>query len=93
MKPTECLSRNTGAVADSLAAMIKRELTTLSLSHEGYLNPSDPNIITADDRTKLVDWCYSVVDHCQHSRETVASAMGMVDQFLSMPSNSVDAAR
>jgi hypothetical protein len=73
--------------------MIKRELTTLSLSHEGYLNPSDPNIITADDRTKLVDWCYSVVDHCQHSRETVASAMGMVDQFLSMPSNSVDAAR
>ena len=51
------------------------------------------NTITADDRRKLVDWCYSVVDHCQLSRETVASAMDMVDRFLSMPSNSVDAAR
>jgi hypothetical protein len=63
------------------------------LSHEGYLHPSDPNIISADDRRKLVDWCYAVVDHCQLSRETVASAMDMVDRFLSMPSNSVDAAR
>jgi hypothetical protein len=93
MKPTESLSRNTEAVADSLAAMIKRELITLC--SEGYINPSDSNTITADDRRKLVDWCYSVVDHCQLSRETVASAMEMVDRFLSRPSNrySVDAAR
>jgi len=93
MKPTESLSRNTEAVADSLAAKIKRELTTLPLNHEGYLHPSNPNMISANDRTKLVDWCYSVVDHCQLSRETVASTMDMVDRFLSMPSNSVDAAR
>ena len=93
MKPTESLSRNTAAVADSLAAKIKRELTTLPLNHEGYLHPSNPNMISANDRTKLVDWCYSVVDHCQLSRETVASTMDMVDRFLSMPSNSVDAAR
>jgi hypothetical protein len=91
MKPTESLSSNTEAVAHSLVAMIKRELTTSC--HQEYLNPSDPNMITADDRKKLVDWCYAVVDHCQYSRETVASAMGMVDRFLSMPSNSVDAAR
>ena len=73
MKPTESLSRNTEAVADSLATMIKRELTTLN--HEGYLHPfdSNPNMISADDRRKLVDWCYSVVDHCQLSRETVAT--------------------
>jgi hypothetical protein len=50
-------------------------------------------MITADDRIKLVDWCYGVVDHCQFSRETVASAMEMVDRFLSIPSNSADAAR
>jgi hypothetical protein len=91
MKPTECLSRNTEAVADSLTAMIKREITTLS--HEGYLNPSDPNMISAHDREKIVDWCYAVVDHCQYSRETVASAMDMVDRFLSTPSNSVVATR
>eukprot|EP00985_Skeletonema_marinoi_P006582 scaffold2845_cov147-Skeletonema_marinoi.AAC.5 len=89
------LWRNTEAVADSLAAMIKRELTTShSCScHEGYLNSSDPNLITADDRMKLVDWCYDIVEHCRYSRETVASAMEMVDRFLGMPSDSVDAAR
>ncbi|KAK1746085.1 cyclin family protein [Skeletonema marinoi] len=92
MKPTENLSRNTEAVADSLAAMIKKELTTYSC-YDGYLNPSDPNMITADDRKKLAGWCYGIVDHCNFSRETVASAMEMVDRFLSMPSNSADAAR
>ena len=92
MKPTENLSRNTEAVADTLSAMIKREFTSYSCC-DGYLNPSDPTMITADDRKKLVDWCYGVVDHCQFSRETVASAMEMVDRFLAIPSNSADAAR
>ena len=93
MKPTENLSRDTEAVAASLSAMIKREFTSYSC-YEGYLNPSDPTMVTADDRKKLVDWCYGVVDHCQFSRERVASAMEMVDRFLSKPSNnSTDAAR
>jgi hypothetical protein len=92
MKPTESLSRNTEDVADSLAAMIKRELTIYSC-HEGYLNHSDPTMITADDRMKLVDWCYGVVDHCQLSREVVAVAMDMVDRYLSMSSNTAAAAR
>ena len=92
MRPTENLSRNTEAVADSLAAMIRRELATY-LCYDGYLNPSDPNMITAGNRMKLVDWCYDIVDHFNFSRETVASAMEMVDRFLSMPSSSADAAR
>jgi len=90
MKPTESLSSNTEAAADTLAAMIKRELTVFSCS--GYLNPSDPTMVTSYDRMLLVDWCYDVIDHCEHSRETVASAMEMVDRFLSMPSNSDEAA-
>ena len=95
MKPTEYLSRNTRAVADTLTTVIKKELTTLysCSSHGGYIDPSDPEMITAGDRMKLVDWCYCIVDHCRLSRETVASAMEMVDRFLSMPSNSADAAR
>ncbi|KAK1746086.1 cyclin family protein [Skeletonema marinoi] len=93
MKPTENLSRNTGAVADCLAAMIKRELTTKYSCFDAYLNPSDPNMITAGDRMKLVDWCYDIVDHCNFSRETVASAMEMTDRFLGMPSTSVHTAR
>jgi hypothetical protein len=93
MKPTASLSRNTEAVADSLATIIKRDIKLTTLSHGRYLYPSDPNMITADDRRKLVDWCYSLVDHCQCLRETVAVAMGMVDRFLFMPNNSIDTAR
>ena len=91
--PTEHLSRNTEAVADVLAAMIERELSTYSCSSRGgYLDPSYPTMVTTSDRTKIVDWCYDVVDHCQLSRENVASAMEMVDRFLSLPGNSADAA-
>ncbi|KAL7433498.1 hypothetical protein ACHAXM_003766 [Skeletonema potamos] len=94
MKPTENLCKDTEAVAESLAAMIKKELTIYSC-HEGYLNPSeaDPTItmITPHDRRALVDWCYEVVDHFQFSRQTVASAMEMVDRFLSMPSDAANA--
>ena len=87
MQPTDSLSRDTVAVADTLAAMITREqFATSSWHQDGYINPSDPTMITADDRKKLVDWCYHFVDHCQLSRVTVASAMNMVDQFLSITS-------
>ena len=93
MKPTEHLSRNTEAVADTLAAMIEREFSACSCSSRvGYLDPSYPKMVTSSDRTKVVDWCYDIVDHCQLSRATVASAMEMVDRFLSLPSNSADAA-
>jgi hypothetical protein len=83
MKPIESL-RNAEDVADSLAAMIKKELTVYKCV--GYLDPSDTSIITADDRMAIVDWCYYVVDHCQFSRQIVASAMEMVDRFLCIPS-------
>ena len=88
MQPTDDLSRDAVAVANSLAAMITREqtitLSSCSWSEGGYINPSGPNMTTADDRKKLVYWCYDFVDHCQLSRETVASAMEMVDRFLSI---------
>ena len=91
IKMTDSLSRDAVAVADTLAAMITREEQQISSStwHEdGYINPSDPTMTTADDRKKLVNWCYHFVDHCQLSRETVASAMEMVDRFLSTASKS-----
>ena len=95
---TKNLSRDAATVADSLSAMMEKELTVYSCT--GYLNmtqfhspPNNSNsktmtMITSNDRMALVDWCYAVVDHCQYSRETVASAMDMVDRFLSIPSNS-----
>ena len=42
--------------------------------------------ITADDRTKIVDWCYSLIDLCRLSRESVGMAMDIVDRFMSNPS-------
>ena len=84
MQSTESLTRNTVAVADTLTAMIEREQPTVCScrDYDGYLNPSDPTMITADDRKKLVEWCYHFVDHCQLSQQTVASAIDMVDRFL-----------
>ena len=98
MKPTatEHLSRNSEEVAYTLAAIIKRELSSYSCSsRSGYLDldPSFPTMVTTDDRVKVVDWCYDVVDHCRLLRVTAASAMEMADRFLSLPSNSADAAQ
>ena len=59
----------------------------------GFLDPSNPSMITAADRMALVDWCYHVVDNCHYPRETVAMTMMMVDAFLSTPSSTADAAR
>ena len=79
---TNTNSRDSTAAEDSLSATLKNELTQYSCN--GYLDPSDPTMITAADRKALVDWCYGVVDHYQLSRETVAIAMEMVDRFLSI---------
>eukprot|EP00986_Skeletonema_menzelii_P006028 scaffold2273_cov72-Skeletonema_menzelii.AAC.9 len=91
---TDSLSRDAVVMADTLTAMINRE-QTFSWHEDGYINPSDATMTTADDRKSLVNWCYLFVDHLQLSRETVASAMEMVDRFLSTAgksaSNSADA--
>src|SRR6056300_1680873 len=79
---TNTNSRDSTAAEDSLSATLKNELTQYSCN--GYLDPSDPTMITAADRKKLVDWCYGVVDHYQLSREAVATTMEMVDRFISV---------
>ena len=81
-KPTETLSKDYAATAETLSAILRKELTYYSC--KGYLNPSVPSMITAADRKKLVDWSYGVVDHYQLPRVTVATAMEMVDRFLSV---------
>jgi len=88
---TENISQTTVSVVERLSAMLQKELTTSSRKRD-YLDPSDPTIVTPDDRMLLVDWCYRIVDHCQFSRESVASAMEMADRFLSMPNNNMSAA-
>ncbi|KAL3822653.1 hypothetical protein ACHAXA_001806 [Cyclostephanos tholiformis] len=41
--------------------------------------------ITADDRSKIVDWCYCIIEMCQLDRESVTIAMNIVDRFMSNP--------
>lgn len=38
--------------------------------------------MNVDCRTKMAQWCYSVVDFCSFNRETVAVAMSYLDRFL-----------
>jgi hypothetical protein len=81
------------ATPEILSKVLQKELVMFSNSYVGYLDPSNPSMITAADRMALVDWCYHVVDNCHHHRETVAMAMMMVDAFLSTPSSTADVAR
>ncbi len=41
--------------------------------------------ITEDDRSKIVDWCYRIIDLCQLKKESVAMTMNIVDRFMSNP--------
>ena len=90
---TSILHRDALAVADVLAVMLQKETTTY-MRGDYLLKTSSSELrgvhapkVNEDDRTKIVDWCYKVVDRCQFERETVAIAMDMVDRFLSKPSD------
>jgi len=75
-------------LAESISTMIEQESTTYCCSD--YLNSDDENDhdsraenkITPEDRMKIVDWCYGIVDGCEFKRETVAAAMNIVDRFM-----------
>lgn len=80
----DSFSRDTIAAAESLSAMMDKERTTYR--RLGYLHElaREDFILTELDRTKLVDWCYCIIDHMELNREIVWIAMEMVDRFLSL---------
>ncbi len=85
--------RDASAVADVIAVMLRKEKACYKKCD--YLkNSSSPEQREVDaikvneaDRTKIVDWFFSVIDQLQFKRETVAISMEMVDRFLSKPSD------
>lgn len=85
----ESLDRDPAAARERLFLTLWDERTL----HESgdYLSCRDVQV-TESDRATIVGWCHSVVDACRFDREVVASAMGMVDRFLSRPSPVADAA-
>lgn len=69
----------------TLSAMLKKEQSTFRCRdylHDGLSS----NGITQHVRRQLVDWCFSVVDICNFQRDTVVAAFGLLDRFLSIPS-------
>ena len=80
------MSWNAASAAEILSVMLQKEQTVYR-SRDYLANPSSSRqVIDEGDRTKMVDWCYRIVDTCQLEREIVAIAMEMVDRFLSKPS-------
>jgi hypothetical protein len=79
---------NVMSVTESLTVMMEKERSVYKCSDylKGTLGLR--GVIDEEDHTKMVEWCYSVVNICQLEREAVAMAMEMVDRFLSKKSSS-----
>ena len=41
--------------------------------------------VNAECRSRMVDWCYQIIDYCDYRRETVAVAVSCLDRFLCSP--------
>jgi hypothetical protein len=79
---------------DRLQIMLKQEQTCnydycdyltayIKKSPDFSCESNTHNPIDQECRKKMVSWCFSVIDHVQFSRETVAIAMNYLDRFLS----------
>ncbi|KAL3786484.1 hypothetical protein HJC23_010650 [Cyclotella cryptica] len=81
-------------VAEALSVMIEQERSFYRCHDYLRVNESSDrkhNAVTYDDRTQVVDWCFSFVDTLSLQRETVAIAMGLLDRFLSISSAASEA--
>jgi len=86
---------NIETINDTIAAMCQQEkryetCDYLFQAQEESSRPSsccllDDIDVDMECRTKMVAWCYSVVDFCQMSRETVAISMNILDRFMATP--------
>ena len=75
--------RDATTMRDTLALMMEQEATHPCRDYLSYEDEGGRQGITADDRMKIVDWCYDIVDRLQFQRETVAAAMKITDRFMS----------
>lgn len=53
----------------------------LSNSHMLNLLPLDQVPVDESCRSRMIEWCYQVVDFCKFSRETVAIAINYLDRY------------
>ena len=83
----------TQQTVETLCAMMEQDCT---FSYRDYLSDGSDEVtddrtnttgikVTPDDRAKIVDWCYAVIDLYKLNTEHVARAMSIVDRFMSSP--------
>lgn len=84
-------------IIDSLTVMMEQECSTYAC--QDYIDSSQetrccndddnscatiPGVrISSDDRMKVVDWCYDIVDMAKLDRDNVAVALNVADRFMS----------
>lgn len=82
------LSQNAATALEEILSVMVQKEQTMNKSFDYIVGvPKTKTVVTVTDRTKLVDWCFSVIDKCEFERETVAIAMKLVDHILSKPSD------
>lgn len=101
-------SRCTAETRQTIRAMCQQESTgykTCDFLYEGEPSSSTSatrtcgglnisiDAIDVDCRTKMVAWCYQVVDFCRFHRETVAIAINLLDRFVATPTAAATAAK
>jgi len=86
---------NVDDAACYMGAMLEQEKNVYSRTNSNYLESlgfhrvtNDANMqqgMDEDCRSKMVEWCYKVVDFCKYNRETVSITMSYFDRFLATP--------
>lgn len=76
---------DTSSTMETIRAMHSQEATGYIAGDYLNVNPTEYVAVNVDCRTKMAQWCYSVVDFCSFNRETVAIAMSYLDRFLMTP--------
>lgn len=75
-------------IISTIEAMCRQEDTGYTCSdylHQ-YNNivpgPRKPIMVDRECRSKMVQWCYQIVDFCKFNKETVAISINFLDRFL-----------
>jgi hypothetical protein len=86
MTPEETLS--------TISAMYQQEAKYLvsdylsQSSSTGSVSANGPlHMVDVECRSKMVAWCYQVVDFCKFQRETVSIAVNYLDRFMATPAS------
>ena len=68
------LSLDTTSVSNTLGVMIEKErqIASSCINYFQQYSFDASAVVDEKDRTKMVDWCYIIVDECQLGRECVA---------------------